>query len=49
MVNLANAFLNSSEFAEALAQSGRVDDHLLDYYHGGLVGQPMPFDEYLFG
>ncbi|MCG6659759.1 DUF4214 domain-containing protein [Halomonas campisalis] len=45
--DLALSFTESAEFIDA--SRGRVDDYMLEHYHGGLVGEPLPLDEYLFG
>lgn len=45
--DLALAFTESAEFIDA--SRGPVDDFMLEHYHGGLVGEPIPLDEYLFG
>lgn len=45
--DLALSFTESREFVAA--SQARVDDFMLDHYRGGLVGEPLPLDEYLFG
>lgn len=45
--DLALSFTESAEFVDA--SRGQVDDFMLEHYHGGLTGQPLPLDEYLLG
>lgn len=45
--DLALSFTESREFVAA--SQARVDDFMLEHYRGGLVGEPLPLDEYLFG